>query len=170
MSQAATARQISNAPEHSTAYYFIEGLNELGIEHLFCNFGTDHAPTIEALADRHKRGEKVPNVMLCPHENTAAHMAMGYAAVTGRGQAVLVQEALRRAHTIMETKPAGPVYFMAQRETLTQQWASDQIRSYAGDEFVQPQSGGADPAAIAKLADKLIAAEHPILVCGYAGQ
>src|SRR5204863_10142716 len=65
MSQPATARQISNAPEHSTAYYFIEGLNELGIEHLFCNFGTDHAPTIEALADRHKRGEKVPNVMLC---------------------------------------------------------------------------------------------------------
>ena len=84
------ARQISNAPEHSTAYYFIEGLNELGIEHLFCNFGTDHAPTIEALASRSKRGEKIPNVVLCPHENTAAHMAMGYAAVTGRGQAVLV--------------------------------------------------------------------------------
>ena len=48
MSQPATARKISNAPEHSTAYYFVEGLNELGIEHLFCNFGTDHAPTIEA--------------------------------------------------------------------------------------------------------------------------
>ena len=237
--------QISNAPEHSTAYYFIEGLNELGIEHLFCNFGTDHAPTIEAMAERQKRGEKVPNVMLCPHENTAAHMAMGYAAVTGRGQAVLVhvdvgtantanamhnlfrsrlpvllmsgkapytssnelvgsrdtyvhfvqepidqgslvrpymkwewtlpsgvvvKEALRRAHTIMETKPAGPVYFMAQRETLTQKWASDQIRSYAADQFSQPQAGGADPATIAQLADKLIAAEHPILICGYAGQ
>ena len=245
MSQPATARQITNAPEHSTAYYFVEGLNELGIEHLFCNFGTDHAPTIEALADRHKRGEKVPNVMLCPHENTAAHMAMGYAAVTGRGQAVLVhvdvgtantanamhnlfrsrlpvllmsgkapytssnelvgsrdtyvhfvqeptdqgalvrpymkwewtlpsgvvvKEALRRAHTIMETKPAGPVYFMAQRETLTEKWASDQIRSYAGNDYSQPQSGGADPAMIAQLADKLLAAEHPILVCGYAGQ
>ena len=36
---------------------------------------------------------------------------------------VVVKEALRRAHTIMETKPAGPVYFMAQRETLTQKWA-----------------------------------------------
>ena len=99
MSQPATARQISNAPEHSTAYYFIEGLNELGIEHLFCNFGTDHAPTIEALADRQKRGEKVPNVMLCPHENTAAHMAMGYAAVTGRGQAVLVHVDVGTANT-----------------------------------------------------------------------
>jgi hypothetical protein len=30
----------------------------------------------------------------------------------------------------METKPAGPVYFMAQRETLTEKWASDQVRSY----------------------------------------
>ncbi len=239
------AAKISNAPEHSTAYYFIEGLNELGIEHLFCNFGTDHAPTIEAMAERQTNGEKVPNVMLCPHENTAAHMAMGYAAVTGRGQAVLVhvdvgtantanamhnlfrsrvpvllmsgkapytssnelvgsrdtyvhfvqeptdqgalvrpymkwewtlpsgvvvKEALRRAHTIMETKPAGPVYFMAQRETLTEKWASDQIRSYAGNNYAQPQSGGADPAMIAQLADKLLAAEHPILVCGYAGQ
>jgi len=27
------AHKISNEPEHSTAYYFIEGLNELGIEH-----------------------------------------------------------------------------------------------------------------------------------------
>ena len=245
MSQAATAPKISNAPEHSTAYYFLEGLNELGIEHLFCNFGTDHAPTIEAMAERHKLGEKVPNVMLCPHENTAAHMAMGYAAVTGRGQAVLVhvdvgtantanamhnmfrsrlpvllmsgkapytasnelvgsrdtyvhfvqepidqgalvrpymkwewtlpsgvvvKEALRRAHTIMETKPQGPVYFMAQRETLTEKWASDQIRSYPASEYSQPQSGGADPALIAQLADRIIAAEHPILITGYAGQ
>jgi acetolactate synthase-1/2/3 large subunit len=83
---------------------------------------------------------------------------------------VVVKEALRRAHTIMETKPAGPVYFMAQRETLTQKWASDQIRSYASDQFTQPQAGGADPALISQLADKLLAAERPILICGYAGQ
>jgi acetolactate synthase-1/2/3 large subunit len=70
----------------------------------------------------------------------------------------------------METKPAGPVYFMAQRETLTEKWASDQIRSYPANQFTQPQSGGADPALIAQLADKIIAAEHPILICGYAGQ
>lgn len=239
------ARKISNAPEHSTAYYFLEGLNELGIEHLFCNFGTDHAPVIEAMAERGKRGEKVPNVMLCPHENTAAHMAMGYAAMTGRGQAVLVhvdvgtantanamhnmfrsrlpvllmsgkapytsgnelvgsrdtyvhfvqepidqgslvrpymkwewtlpsgvvvKEALRRAHTIMESHPRGPVYFMAQRETLTQHWAADQIRSYSAEQFAQPQAGGADPAMVAQLADRIIAAEHPILITGYAGQ
>ena len=51
------------------------------------------------MAERQKNGEKVPNVTLCPHENTAAHMAMGYAAVTGRGQAVLVHVDVGTANT-----------------------------------------------------------------------
>src|SRR3954467_11465872 len=220
----------TNTSSFAAANYFIEGVNEIGIEYLFSNMGTDHAPIIEALAGRAKRGQPVPKVIHCPHENTAAHMAGGYAMVTGRGQGVLVhvdvgtantsnamhnlfrsripvllmagkapftahgeltgsrdnyvhfvqepfdqgalvrpymkwewtlpsgvvaKEALRRAHSIMETKPAGPVYFMAQRETLTQTWASDQIRSYSADQFSQPQSGGADPATITQLADKI---------------
>ena len=40
----------SNEARHSTAHYFLEGLNELGFDYLFCNFGTDHAPLIEAMA------------------------------------------------------------------------------------------------------------------------
>ena len=56
----AVARKASNAPSHSTAYYFLEGLNELGIEYLFCNFGTDHAPIIEEMAHKKNLGEKVP--------------------------------------------------------------------------------------------------------------
>src|ERR1043165_9789244 len=232
------AAKISNAPEHSTAYYFIEGLNELAIEHLFCNFGTGRAPTIEAMAERQKNGEKIPNVTLCPHENTAAHMAAGYALVTGRGQGVLVhvdvgtantangmhnlfrsrlpvllmagkapytvndelvgsrdtyvhfvqepfdqaslvrpylkwewtlpsgvvvKEALRRAASIMQSEPCGPVYLMMQRETLTQHWRSDEIRRYAGEQFAASFAGGADPALVAALADKILAAESPIL-------
>lgn len=243
MSQTA-ARKTSNAPEHSTAYYFLEGLNEVGIEHLFCNFGTDHAPIIEEMANREKRGERNPNVILCPHENTAAHMAAGYALITGRGQGVLVhvdvgtantanamhnlfrsrlpvllmsgkapytssnelvgsrdtyvhfvqepidqgslvrpyvkwewtlpsgvvvKEALRRAHTVMQSHPRGPVYFMAQRETLTQCWGSDQVRSYPAELFAVSQPGSADPALVADLADRILAAEHPILITGYAG-
>ena len=238
-------RSTSNAPDFSTAYYFLEGLNEIGIEHLFCNFGTDHAPIIEEMANRGKRGEKMPNVILCPHENTAAHMAAGYAIMTGRGQGVLVhvdvgtansatamhnifrsrlpvllmsgkapythgnelvgsrdtyvhfvqepfdqgslvrpyvkwewtlpsgvvvKEALRRAHNVMESHPQGPVYFMAQRETLTQHWKSDEVRSFSAEQFASAQSGGADPALIAELADRLIKAEHPILITGYAGR
>ncbi len=80
----------TNVPDFSTASYLLEGLTEVGIDYLFCNLGTDHAPIIEEMARRHKRGEPMPKVVRCPHENTAAHMAGGYALVTGRGQGVLV--------------------------------------------------------------------------------
>ncbi|HJY18561.1 MAG TPA: thiamine pyrophosphate-binding protein, partial [Xanthobacteraceae bacterium] len=80
----------SNVGDFSTAYYLLEGLSEIGIEYLFCNLGTDHAPIIEEMAHRRQRGEAMPKVVRCPHENTAGHMAAGYALVTGRGQGVLV--------------------------------------------------------------------------------
>ena len=244
MSQS-VARQSANAPSHPTAYYFLEGLNEIGIEHLFCNFGTDHAPIIEEMATKKRLGEKVPNVLLCPHENTAAHMAAGYAFVTGRGQGVLVhvdvgtantgvamhnifrsrlpvllmagkapftasgeltgsrdtfvhfiqepfdqgslvrpyvkwewtlpsgivvKEALRRAHTVMESQPPGPVYLMMQRETLTQEWNTDQVRSYAADQFSGGKGGSADPALVTQLVDKLLTAENPVMITAYAGR
>jgi acetolactate synthase I/II/III large subunit len=240
----ATARK-TNAPEFAAAYYFLEGLTELGIEFLFCNFGTDHAPIIEEMAHRKKRGEPIPGVLHCPHENTAAHMAEGYAFVTGRGQGVLVhvdvgtantanamhnayrsrlpvllmagkapytandelvgsrdtyvhfvqepfdqaslvrpylkwewtlpsgvvvKEALRRAYSIMQSEPRGPVYLMMQRETLTQAWSADQIRRYAADQFAATSGGGADPKLVAALAERLLTAENPILIAGYAGR
>ena len=74
----------------TTAHHFLEGLAEAGIEYLFCNLGTDHASIIEELARRDQDGRRYPRVVLCPHENVAIHMAGGYAAVTGRGQGVLV--------------------------------------------------------------------------------
>ena len=68
----------------------LQGLVDLGIEYLFCNLGTDHAPLIEEMAHWREQGRALPNLILCPHENTAVHMAGGYAVATGRGQAVLV--------------------------------------------------------------------------------
>src|ERR1700733_6412920 len=240
----AVARK-TNVPDFATAYYFLEGLNELGVEYLFCNFGTDHAPIIEEMAHRRSRGEAMPGVVHCPHENTAAHMAAGYAFVTGRGQGVLVhvdvgtantanamhniyrsrlpvllmagkapytandelvgsrdtyvhfvqepfdqaslvrpylkwewtlpsgvvvKEVLRRAHSIMQSEPRGPVYLMMQRETLTQPWALDEIHRYSAERFGAMTSGGADPQLVAALAERLIAAENPILITGYGGR
>jgi len=240
-----SAARKTNAPAFSTAYYFLEGLTELGVEYLFCNFGTDHAPIIEEMAHRKKLGEAMPGVLHCPHENTAAHMAQGYAFVTGRAQGVLVhvdvgtantanamhnayrsrlpvllmagkapytvndelvgsrdtyvhfiqepfdqaslvrpylkwewtlpsgvvvKEALRRAYSIAQSEPRGPVYLMMQRETLTQHWSSDEIRRYSADQFAATSGGGADPKLVAALADKLLGAENPVLVTGYAGR
>jgi acetolactate synthase-1/2/3 large subunit len=234
----------TNVTEFSSAYYLLEGLKETGIDYLFCNLGTDHAPIIEEMAHRRKRGEAMPHVVRCPHENTAVHMAGGYALVTGRGQGVLVhvdvgtanaangmhnlfrsrlpvllmagkapytshselvgtrdthvhfvqepfdqgslvrpytkwewtlpsgvvvKEALQRAYSIMQSAPRGPVYLMMQRETLTEHWGADDIRRFPSDRFGALAASGADPALVAMLADKLIAAENPILITGYGG-
>src|SRR5579871_3693922 len=234
----------TNVSGFSTAYYLLEGLNEIGIDYLFCNLGTDHAPIIEEMANRRRRGEAMPKVVRCPHENTAAHMAAGYALMTGRGQAVLVhvdvgtanaanalhnmfrsrlpvllmagrapytshgelvgtrdthvhfvqepfdqgslvrpytkwewtlpsgvivKEALQRAYSIMQSEPRGPVYLMMQRETLTQHWDVDEVHRYPRDRFSPLAAGAADPALIDVLAERLLAAEKPILITGYGG-
>ena len=67
---------------------------------------------------------------------------------------VVVKEALRRAYSIMQSEPRGPVYLMMQRETLTQHWSTDEIRRYSADQFAATSGGGADPKLIAALADQ----------------
>ena len=74
----------------TASHDLLQGLVDLGIEYLFCNLGTDHAPLIEEMAHWREQGRAFPKLILCPPENTAVHMAGGYAVATGRGQAVLV--------------------------------------------------------------------------------
>ncbi len=230
---------------NSTAHYFLEGLNELGLDYLFCNLGTDHAPLIEEMARWRRAGRTFPKTVLCPHENVAVHMAAGYAMATGRGQGVLVhvdvgtgnsavamhnvfrgrtpvllmagrapftqrgeltggrdtyvhfvqelydqagivrpyvkweyslpsgviaKEALRRAHTMMESDPKGPVYLVLPRETLAETWAESSVRSFPPERFGAASAAGGDPQAIDRLADRLIAAQHPLLITAYAGR
>jgi acetolactate synthase I/II/III large subunit len=75
---------------HSAAHFFLEGLVDLGVEYIFANLGTDHVSLIEELACWDAEGRKHPEVILCPHEVVAVHMAGGYALATGRAQAVFV--------------------------------------------------------------------------------
>src|SRR5580693_4700648 len=75
---------------HSTAHHFLQGLVDLGIEYIFANLGTDHVSLIEALAHWDREGRKHPEMILCPHEIVAVHMAAGYALASGRAQAVFV--------------------------------------------------------------------------------
>jgi acetolactate synthase I/II/III large subunit len=74
----------------STAHYFLEALVDLGVDYIFANLGTDHVSLIEEIARWDKEGRKHPEMVLCPHEVVAVHMAGGYALATGRCQAVLV--------------------------------------------------------------------------------
>jgi len=82
---------------------------------------------------------------------------------------VIVKEALQRAYSIMQSEPRGPVYLMMQRETLTQHWDVDEVHRYPRDRFSPLAAGAADPALIDVLAERLLAAEKPILITGYGG-
>jgi acetolactate synthase I/II/III large subunit len=75
---------------HTTAHHFLEGLVDLGIDYIFANLGTDHVSLIEEMARWDSEGRKHPQMILCPHEIVAVHMAGGYALATGRAQAVFV--------------------------------------------------------------------------------
>jgi acetolactate synthase-1/2/3 large subunit len=75
---------------HTTAHYLLQGLTDVGVDYIFSNFGTDHVSIIEELARWDAEGRVHPEVILCPHENVAIHMAGGYAMASGRGQAVMV--------------------------------------------------------------------------------
>lgn len=105
--------------KRSTAHFFLEGLNEIGIDCLFCNLGTDHVSLIEELARFDADGRPHPRVILCPHESVAVHMAGGYAAMTGRGQAVLVHVDAGTANSAMAMqnlfRARLPVFLMAGR-------------------------------------------------------
>jgi len=107
----------------STSHYFLEGLNEIGIDHLFCNLGTDHAPLIEEMARWRKDGRRHAPTVLCPHENVAVHMAAGYTMVTGRGQAVLVHVDVGTANSAMAlhnlARARIPALLMAGRAPFT---------------------------------------------------
>ena len=108
---------------HSTAHYFLEGLVDVGIDYVFANLGTDHVSLIEALADWDRDGRAHPAMVLCPHENVAVHMAGGYAALTGQGQAVMVHVDAGTANSSMGLhnlfRARLPVFLMAGKAPFT---------------------------------------------------
>lgn len=111
------------AEARSASHHLLQALVDRNIEHLFCNLGTDHAPLIEEMARWREEGRRLPRLVLCPHENTALHMAGGYAAATGRGQAVLVHVDAGTANSAMALhnlfRARLPVLLMAGRAPAT---------------------------------------------------
>lgn len=236
---------MKTTTSQTAARFLLDGLSEAGIEYLFCNFGTDHAPIIEEMARMQGAGLPYPTTILCPHENTAMHMAGGYALATGRGQGVMVhvdvgtanaamgmhnlfrtrlpvmlmagkapytslgelpgtrddyvhfvqepmdqgsivrpfakweytlpsgavaKETVRRAHTLMQSDPPGPVHLLFARETLAEHWQPEAIRSYPESTHAPQRMGGIDPARIKALAARLLKSARPMLITGYGGK
>jgi acetolactate synthase-1/2/3 large subunit len=88
-----------NAPK-TVAQSFIEALQRRGIEHVFANAGTDHAPLVEALSVMKRAGTAVPAFHVVPHENLAMAMAQGYYRVSKKPAVVLVHVAVGTANTV----------------------------------------------------------------------
>ena len=97
--------------ERAAGALLIDALRDAGVTHLFANFGSDHPAIIEALAQDRARGIDTPAVILCPHEFTALSAAHGYAAATGRPQAVFV-------HTDVGTANLGGAVHNAARSRV----------------------------------------------------
>ena len=113
------------ATRNSVAHSFIEALTRRGIEHVFANAGTDHAPIVEALCDMQARGIPAPRFHVIPHENLAMAMAQGYYRATGKPAVVLVHVTIGTANTIcslMNARRANvPVLLVAGKNPLSQE-------------------------------------------------
>src|SRR5580693_4393043 len=68
----------------------LQACTDLGADYIFSSAGSEWAPVWEALARRDAAGEAAPRYLDLAHETIAVGMATGYAAVTGRVQAVLL--------------------------------------------------------------------------------
>ena len=110
-------------PARTASYHLLQALIDQGVQYLFCNLGTDHAPLIEEMARWREEGRALTELVLCPHENTAIHMAGGYAVATGRGQAVLVHVDAGTANSAMGLhnlfRARVPLLLMAGRAPAT---------------------------------------------------
>jgi acetolactate synthase-1/2/3 large subunit len=79
---------------------YLDALASHGIEHLFCNPGTDFAPIVEAFSRAARTNRPVPRPMVVPHENAALAMAHGFTMITGKPQAVMLHTNVGTANAI----------------------------------------------------------------------
>ncbi|MCC7114748.1 MAG: hypothetical protein IT520_10245 [Burkholderiales bacterium] len=68
----------------------VQALRDLRIEYVVSSPGSDWGPVWEALARQQERGDAGPVYLNCPHELLAVDVALGYTAMTGKMQAVLL--------------------------------------------------------------------------------
>ncbi|HEX2801865.1 MAG TPA: thiamine pyrophosphate-requiring protein [Phenylobacterium sp.] len=125
------------SPLYTAGSALLDGLQELGVEYIFANFGSDHPAIVEALAVGRASGAALPHVVTCPNEMVGLSAAHGFAASTGRPQAVLVHvecgtQALAGAvHNA--AKGRIPVFIFAGASPITQDGEAKGSRN----EFIQ---------------------------------
>ncbi|KAF8840618.1 hypothetical protein BDN67DRAFT_968315 [Paxillus ammoniavirescens] len=75
----------------TTSSLFLHTLAEVGITHVFANWGSDHPAMLEELErQRATNGSHALTIVTSPNEMVALTAAHGYAQVTGKPAAVIV--------------------------------------------------------------------------------
>jgi len=80
-----------------------------------------------------------------------------------------IPESMARAMRVATSEPAGPVY-LALDAGLQEDEVPDDLALPDVARFSTPTPIGADPAALRRLAELLVAAERPVIVPGYVGR
>jgi acetolactate synthase I/II/III large subunit len=80
-----------------------------------------------------------------------------------------VPESFARAYSIMTTEPQGPIY-MCYDAALQETPLTSVVDMPPASAVATPSPMMPDPSAIAAIADKLLNAEHPMLLAEYAGR
>jgi acetolactate synthase-1/2/3 large subunit len=80
-----------------------------------------------------------------------------------------VPESFARAFSIMTTEPQGPVY-MCYDAALQEEPLAREVMLPPAAAAATPAPMAPDPRALAAIADKLLAARHPMLLAEYAGR
>ena len=83
---------------------------------------------------------------------------------------VVAKEVVRRAHSVMQSDPPGPVYLTLARETLAMTRAAADVASFPERLYGAVQRGGIDSDTCRTIADKLAAARNPIVITSYLGR
>lgn len=121
------ADNSSPAPKlaYTASSALLDALQDLGVEYIFANFGSDHPAIVEGIAAARAAGQPIPKIVTCPNEMVGMSAAHGFAAATGRAQAVLVHvecgtQALAGAvHNA--AKGRVPIFIFAGASPLTQE-------------------------------------------------
>jgi acetolactate synthase I/II/III large subunit len=80
-----------------------------------------------------------------------------------------VPEAVARGYRVAMSEPRGPVYLCLDAG-LQEDELDEEVPPVDPEHYRVPSRLGADPAALARLSEMLVAAERPVIVPGYAGR
>lgn len=83
---------------------------------------------------------------------------------------LLSKEAVRRAHAMMQSDPAGPVYMTLARETLAAEFDESEFTSFSRQRRSPVMSGGVDASRAEHIATAILSAENPIAFTAYLGR